>query len=103
VAAIVTGKLEDLEPQDVAILTCSPDTSSVARVLAAKRVPSIEDRGTITPQCGCRCDRTTRTFKGKVVAVRLGSVERYPEIIPRGSLRGRMALAGARLSLSQLA
>jgi Nuclease-related domain len=35
---IVAGKLRELEPADVAILTCSPDTSAVARVLTLGQV-----------------------------------------------------------------
>ncbi len=50
-----------------------------------------------------RCQRAVEKLRELAdKCERANSFERYREIIARGSLRGGMALAGARVSLSQL-
>ena len=46
--------------------------------------------------------RSAQALKGRVGSCEIGQFGSYEEIIKRGSLRGKMALAGACLGLSQL-
>ena len=53
--------------------------------------------------CYRRHSLATQAFECRVTAVGLGDPCSHREIISRGSLRGRMVLAGAHLSQFQLA